>query len=69
MSDKPITTAWLPIEIHNGGDAPVLVCDNKRGYVSVGRFIKPEWECTDYRGTLMGLGFYPTHYIPLQEMP
>lgn len=58
---------WQPIE--SAPDGPIWACDAAWRYEA--RVVRSgaEWECVNFDGTRMGVGFYPTHWMPLPPHP
>lgn len=50
-------------------DQLIFGLDIKNHYSGKLIFIDNEWECIDWKGYRMQVGFYPTHYILLPQPP
>ena len=46
-------------------DGRILAIDAVRGYVAVVVYAAHEWECVDFSGEPMGIGFYPTAWASI----
>lgn len=60
---------WMPIEAAPKNYKPIWGCDLKRGYEAKVLHNGTEWECVSHDGFPMGVGFYPTHWQPLPDLP
>jgi len=76
MTNKPDTVGgdevrdpWKHIH-YAPTDRPIMGYDAAHGFQSIVRQnIQGEWECVSYQGTMMGTGFYPTHFAELHKPP
>lgn len=62
---------WQPIETAPRDGTIIYACDAVRGYDSKVAFLKTsgEWVCIDFNQSTMNIGFYPTHWYPLINLP
>lgn len=61
---------WLDISTAPKDGRDVWACDNEHGYTAKMAFNdQGEWECVDYGGGWMNVGFYPTHWMPVFPLP
>lgn len=50
-------------------DRVIFACDKVRGYTSKVIWNGSEWECVNFEDKTMGIGFYPTHWHLMWELP
>jgi hypothetical protein len=55
---------WKPIE-SAPKDTPIYACEEAHGYFGNVIWNGSEWEAVNFQGSLMGIGFYPTHWAPI----
>lgn len=69
MAPKPERErhGWQPIEVAPRHHKPIWGCDFVRGYDAKILHNGSEWECVSHDNFPMGIGFYPTHWMPLPE--
>lgn len=60
---------WKLIETAPKHFKPILGCDPSKGYEAIVVHNGREWECLSFDSYPMGIGFYPTHWMPLPEPP
>jgi len=60
---------WQPIATAPLDGTDVLAIDVVRGYSGLVKFIDNEWESLNITGDAMGIGFYPSHWMPLPKPP
>ena len=48
---------------------PILACDIENGHEGIVVHNGSEWECLSFNSFPMGVGFYPTHWMPLPTPP
>jgi hypothetical protein len=60
---------WQPIETAPKDDECILATSSELGHMGIVVFDGREWECVDFQGRRMGIGFYPTHWMFLPDTP
>jgi hypothetical protein len=55
---------WMPIETAPK-DTPIYACEEAHAYFGNVVWNGSEWEAVNFQGSLMGIGFYPTHWAPI----
>ena len=60
---------WRTIETAPRHHKPFWGCDAVRGYDAKVIHNGSEWECVSHDNFPMGIGFYPTHWMPLPTPP
>ena len=61
---------WRPIESAPPPRVLIVGADHNRGYWAIGCInAHGEFEETDKDGSPRGVGFYPTHWMPLPSPP
>ena len=64
MTDRKKHDPWKPIEVAPK-DRPIWARDPDRSYESKVKWNGHEWECIDWKGQMMGIGFYPKFWTEL----
>lgn len=64
-----IADRWQPIETAPRNYKPIWGCDSERGFEAKVCHNGTEWECISHDNFPMGIGFYPTHWMPLPSFP
>lgn len=60
---------WQPIETAPRHYKPILACNPEKGHEAIVVHNGAEWELLSHDGFPMGIGFYPTHWMPLPKPP
>lgn len=66
---RAFEAAWQPIETAPKHYKPILACNPDKGYEAIVVHNGAEWELLSHDGFPMGIGFYPTHWMPLPKPP
>ena len=63
------TQKWQPIETAPRDGTEIVGRDFKNGHRAIVIFDNNEWSCVSMNGEYLGIGFYPTHWMPLPTPP
>lgn len=66
---QPHTDGWQTMETAPRHYKPIYACDVVRCYEGKVAHNGAEWELISHDGFPMGVGFYPTHWRPLPDLP
>ncbi|QIG76678.1 hypothetical protein EVC28_054 [Rhizobium phage RHph_I1_23] len=64
-----MSQVWQTMETAPKHYMPILACNPENGYRGIVFHNGFEWELLSYDGCHMGIGFYPTHWTFLPDIP